>query len=123
MSRRPASADGQATVEFALVLPLVLLVLLSIVQVGLVGRDRVLNVHAARAGARAAAVDAGPAAVREAVIVASGLDPGRVTVQQSSSGSTVTVTVSYRSATDVPLVGAMVGDVLMDASVTMRRER
>ena len=52
-----AGADrGQSTVEFALVLPLVVMVLLLVVQVGLVVRDQVLVVHAAREAARAAAV-------------------------------------------------------------------
>jgi hypothetical protein len=48
---------GQSTVEFALILPLVVLVVLFIVQAGFVVRDQVLVSHAAREGARAAAVD------------------------------------------------------------------
>ena len=35
---------------------------------------------------------------------------------------TVTVTVTYRSATDVPLVGPLLGDVTLTESVTMHRE-
>ena len=48
---------GQSTVEVALLLPFVALLLLAVVQVGLVARDQVLVVHAAREAARAAAVD------------------------------------------------------------------
>ena len=48
---------GQATVELALVLPLVVFGLLAILQVGLVVRDQVAVVHAAREAARAASVD------------------------------------------------------------------
>ena len=58
---------GQATVEFAFVLPLLVLALLAVVQVGLVVRDQLGVVHAAREAARAASVDPDPGrAVRAA---------------------------------------------------------
>ena len=44
------SQTGSAVVEFALVLPLVLVVALALVQVGLLVRDRLLIEGAARAG-------------------------------------------------------------------------
>src|SRR5918994_1940067 len=54
--RRPpdgrASQHGTAAVEFALVLPLILVVALALVQTGLLVRDRLLVEAAARAGAR-----------------------------------------------------------------------
>ena len=46
---------GSAVVEFALVLPLVLVVLLGIVEVAVVARSEIQLVHAAREGAREAA--------------------------------------------------------------------
>jgi Flp pilus assembly protein TadG len=53
MPTRPSrSQAGSAAVEFALVLPLVLVVALALVQVGLLVRDRLLIEAAARAGAR-----------------------------------------------------------------------
>ena len=51
---------GQATVEFALLLPLVVMVALAVVQVALIVRDHVGTVHAAREAARAASVDPDP---------------------------------------------------------------
>ena len=45
----------QATVELALVLPVVATLLLAVVQVGLVVRDQIRVTHAAREAARAAA--------------------------------------------------------------------
>ena len=51
---------GQATVEFALVMPLIVFGLLAILQVGLVVRDQVAVIHAAREAARAASVDPDP---------------------------------------------------------------
>lgn len=124
--RHKPSDSGQSTVELALVLPVVAILLLAIGQVGLVARDQVLLWHAAREGARAAAVDPTPAAARRAALASTpGLRPARLSVTLgggTASGDVVIATVTYRSATTVPLVGAMVGDVGMTASVSMRVE-
>jgi Flp pilus assembly protein TadG len=44
---------GSAVVEFALLLPILLLVLLAVVQVGVLASDQLVITQAARAGARA----------------------------------------------------------------------
>jgi Flp pilus assembly protein TadG len=44
----PRGEDGQATVELALVLPLVAVLLLALVQAAVVARDQILVAHAAR---------------------------------------------------------------------------
>ena len=62
------SQRGSAAVEFALVLPLVLVVALALVQTGLLIRDRLLVEAAARAGARAAAVQDDAVAIRAAAV-------------------------------------------------------
>ena len=56
--RRAGRRDdrGQATVEVALMLPVLVILAMALVQVGLVARTTVLVHHAAREGARAAAV-------------------------------------------------------------------
>ncbi|MBA3553134.1 MAG: pilus assembly protein, partial [Actinobacteria bacterium] len=59
---------GTATVEFALVLPLVLTMALALVQVGLLVKDQLIVVGAARAGAREAAVTSDDASVTQAVL-------------------------------------------------------
>ena len=118
--------SGQAAVELALVLPLVSVLLLLLVQVALLARDQVLVVHAAREGAREAAVDPAPDAARSAAVASSTLDGGRLEVAvtgRGGPGSRVTVTARYRVATDVPIVGAFVGDLRLEASATMRVER
>jgi Flp pilus assembly protein TadG len=117
---------GQAAVELALVLPLVMVLVLAVVQVGLVVRDQVLVVHAAREAARRAAVDPAPTAALEAARQAADLAPDRLTVVTSGRagpGSRVVVQVRYRSPTDVPLAGSLVGDVTLNARATMRVER
>jgi Flp pilus assembly protein TadG len=113
-------------VELALVLPLVLLLLLGMVQLGLLVGDQILVVHAAREAAREAAVDPAPDAPRQAAAASSTLDPSRLTVTTSgrgAAGSRVRVEVAYRAPTAVPLLGAAVGDFTLRATATMRVER
>jgi hypothetical protein len=116
---------GQSAVELALILPLVALLALGIVQVGLVVRDQLLVVHAARDAAREAAVSRGRDAVVDAARRSTALDPGRLDVDigpRGQPGSTVRVTVRYHARTDVPLIGRFVGDVDLEASASMRVE-
>ena len=69
---------GSAVVEFALVLPLLLLLCLALLQIGLLARDQLLLVQAARAGSRQAVVDPEDGTVRSAALQAApGLDPTR----------------------------------------------
>ena len=114
-------------VEFALVLPLLLVMGLAIVQVGLLARDRLLVEAAARAGARQAAVEAGDATTRDAALSsAPGLDPAGVTVtvtRAGTRGDPVTVELSYVDVIRVPLVDWLFGgSVTFTASATDRQE-
>jgi TadE-like protein len=117
---------GQATVELALLLPLVALLLLGLVQVAVVARDQVLVVHAAREAARAAAVDPDVDAARRAAEQAGPLTADRLTVDvagRGEAGSRVRVVVSYIEPLRLPLLGAALGDVTLSSSATMRVER
>jgi Flp pilus assembly protein TadG len=125
-ARRSRGSLGQATVELALLLPVVVLLVLAVLQVGLLVRDVVLVTHAAREGARAAATEPSTDAARAAVLASSGLDPDRVAVTLTTTGvgssRRAAVEVVYRAPTGVPLVGGTVGDRLIRARVTMRVE-
>lgn len=124
--RRGREDGGQASVELALVLPLVMLLLLAVVQVGLLVRDQILVVHAAREAAREAAVDPAADAPRRAAVASSTLSDARLTVTSTgrgAPGSRVRVEVAYRASTGVPLLGGAVGDLTLRASATMRVER
>lgn len=117
--------DGQASVELALLLPLVALLLLAVLQVGLVAKDVVLVAHAAREAARAAATDPHPDAARLAAEASGALDPDQLSVtvaDRGEPGSRLRASVTYRIPTSVPLVGAMIGDLTVTRSVTMRVE-
>ena len=116
---------GQSAVELALALPLLALLALAMLQVTLVVRDQVLLGHAAREAAREAAVADDPGAGRRGALAGARLDPDRLGVKvtgRRGPGSRVTATLTYRSPTDVPLVGPLVGDVRLATSVTMRVE-
>ena len=106
----------------ALVLPLVFTLALALVQVGLVGRDAVRVTHAARSATRAASVGLDDDSVRRAASEGSGLAPSRLTVVISRAGDWVTVAVTYRCPTDVPLVGAIAPTVVLRDQLTMRVE-
>jgi len=118
---------GSAVVEFALVLPIMLLILLALVQIGILARDQLLVVQAARAGAREAAVEPDAGSVRSSVEAAApGLDPARLDVaveRLGGWGSPVRVTVSYVAAIAVPIAGLFVPpEVRLHASTVMRQE-
>ena len=125
---RTAHEDGgSAVVEFALVLPLLLVVTLALVEVGLVVRDRLLVESSARAGARAAALSPDPGLIRGAVErAAPTLDGGALGVsvaREGGRGDPVTVTVTYGSAVRVPFIAwLMRGTIRMAASATDRQE-
>jgi Flp pilus assembly protein TadG len=108
--------DGQAIVEFALVLPLLMGLLLGIVQFGIIFNNYETITDAARVGGRQAVVarfagDNGASAISAAKAAASNLDltaPGAVTVHScppatpncttddwSTPGNIVTVAVTY----------------------------
>jgi Flp pilus assembly protein TadG len=124
---RIRSHGGSAAVEFALVLPLVLVVALALVQTGLLVRDRLLVEASARAGARAAAVQDDEAAIRAAAIgAAPSLDEGSVVVDVTrvgARGEPVTVSIHYLARVRVPFVEWLFGpSVAFTSSTTARQE-
>jgi Flp pilus assembly protein TadG len=124
--RRWRGERGQSSVELALVLPLLALLALGVLQVGLVVRDQLLTLQAARGAVREAAVNPDLASITAAARAATTLPGDRLRVDigpRGQPGSTVRVTVHYRSATAVPLVGRFLGDVELDATAAMRVER
>lgn len=120
------SESGQALVEFALVAPLVLLLLLGVVQFGIAFNESITVADAARAGSRAAVVAGAAnatAAAKSAVVSAAGnLDPSTL-----SSGTTVTVgatdvTVRVTYPYSIDLLGLVVKNGVLSSSITERLE-
>jgi Flp pilus assembly protein TadG len=111
---------GQASVEFALAIPIVLVMALGLVLIGRAVRNELAVELAAREGVRAAAVSATPAtaaanAARRAVSL-----PIEVTTTRDAS--TVTVTVTYVDPVDVAIIGSLIGPVTHSSSATMALE-
>ncbi len=117
--------DGQSTVELALCLPIVVIVLAVLVQVGVIAMDHVRLWHAAREAVRVAAVDSDPTAIRQAA-QSSGLRSLDIEIDPQDlyrrQGEPVTVTVSYAPSTRVPVIGALADDLHMTAAASMRIE-
>jgi hypothetical protein len=124
-SSRLGREEGQAAVELALVLPMLVGMALLVLQVALVVRDQVLVTAAAREAARQAAVDPAPGAARAGAASATRLDTDRLDVELQHGGEPgeqLTVVVRYRSPTVVPLVGSLIGDVTLSSRAVMRVE-
>jgi Flp pilus assembly protein TadG len=111
-------------VEFALVLPLVLVLLMALVEVAVIARTQLEVVNAAREGARQAAASPDPSAAVAAVRSSLGDVGGRASVSVRRPDvvgrpATVRVTLLHRIAT--PLFGGVT--VELSASSSMRVER
>jgi Flp pilus assembly protein TadG len=119
------SEEGQTAVEFALVAPLLIVLLLGILQIGITFNHYLTITDAARAGARRAIVArvAGltPADVETSVrAAATGLDRDSLKVKVDDptwkAGSNVTVTVTYPYAIDI--LGVVVASGNLTSTMT-----
>ena len=105
-----------------------LIALLLVVQVALVVAQQLIVQHAAREGAREAAVWNDDAKARDAAIRTGDLDPARTQVEVTPSeravGTPVRVTVRYRIGLVVPYVARFLpAEVTLNASSEYRVER
>lgn len=121
---------GSVTVEFALVFPLVGLVLLALLQTGLTVRSRILVAQAAREGARQATTTDNDGEIRRAAIIAAGgLGGDGLSVTYSApegwrSGHPVTVSVLYNMPCMFPGLASVLPDALrISETTTMRIEK
>jgi Flp pilus assembly protein TadG len=121
--KRSGNDAGQATVEVALAVPLLVIVMLFGVQIALVVRDQIATIAAAREAARAVVVADGKTSVADAAVArTAALLPSRRSVRVTVNGGLATATVTYRSPTDLPLVGIFIPDITVHATATMALE-
>lgn len=123
---------GQSLVEFALVLPLLLLLLFGIVEFALAWRSSQVITNAAREGARAAVIgtssEADVQAVVDSRLEAGGLDPASATVRLvlcSGSGclgdpDTVGIEYPHHFIVFGPLLRLFEGDGQFSDDITLR---
>lgn len=119
---------GQSLVEFALVLPILLLLLVGIFNFGeMFYSDIVIN-QAARDAARYASLGTSQTVLNQVVMQdCQTLDTSKVTLNVSqpypqNSGNTVTITINYPVSVMVPLSLLLPSPVNLQAVMTMRVE-
>lgn len=121
---------GQALVEMALVLPLFLLLLFGVIEMGRVGYAYITVSNAARAGGRVATIGAPDSEITSSVQnAATSLDPASLTINITptqalrQSGQAVTVQVTYPVLLIIPLISNVIPNpVVVSASIIMRLE-
>jgi Flp pilus assembly protein TadG len=117
--------DGQATVELALSLPVLALLLGTLVEISMIAGDQVRLWHASREAARVAVVDADPAAARTAA-ESSGLTDLSLSIEPDSAyrvqGQPLKVDVSMHPEGTVPILGSLFERLELHATTTMRIE-
>ena len=120
--------EGQTLTEFAMVLPLLALLLFGVIQFGIVFHQYVTLTDSVRAGGRQGAVSRDLSNPQAVVIdrvrrSAADLDPGKLGITVSSTwtqGDDVTVTATYPY--DISLLGVVVKSGDLRASTTERVE-
>jgi len=124
--------EGQTAVEFALVAPILIIMLLGIIQFGIAFHDYVTLTDAARAGARKAIVtrlSGGDVTVAQQAVrnAAGSLDQSKLGVSVTdptwnTAGSTVTVTATYPYTISIPLLGITVVNGNLNATAKEQLE-
>jgi Flp pilus assembly protein TadG len=123
--------EGQALVEFALVIPLFMMLLLGILQFGIIFNNYITLTDAARAGSRVAAVsrlDSCPTCVAKTAVedAVSGLDKSKLEVEVAAGvggwtpGAQVTVTARYPYTIDI--LGKVVASGYLTSQIKERIE-
>jgi Flp pilus assembly protein TadG len=134
---RPGGASGQSLLEFALILPVMLLIVFSIFDLGRAVYAYTTIAEAARVGARIAIVDQNTPAVQSAAAnyaVALGVAPGSVTVQYLKSDLSgpcspvavdciAEVKVPYTYTAIIPVLTNLVGSINMSSTTQLPIER
>lgn len=121
---------GQALVEFAIILPVILLMVMGIVQFGMMLNSYLSITNAAREGARVGIIGSTNTEIRDAITGTSpSLQPEKmiisITPSESTrnSGDTLTVSINYDYELTVPIISNLFNNaVVLKAQTSMRIE-
>ncbi|MCM3709080.1 TadE/TadG family type IV pilus assembly protein [Sporosarcina luteola] len=124
------SQRGQALVETALILPILLILLFGITDLGRVFHAYLTLDHAGREAARVAAVGAEDGKINEKIELAtSSLNQGKLkkdidpkSKESRTSGIEVTITLTYSIDLLTPLISTMIGPIKLENKTVMRVE-
>jgi Flp pilus assembly pilin Flp len=120
------SEKGASAVEFALILPLLIMLVFGIVEFGIAFNNYVTITHAAREGARIAAVDLNNPDLKNIIIERSypvSITPDDITIstpEGTNIGDPVEVEITYNISITIPLVGSW--DIPLKNKAIMRLE-
>jgi len=121
---RARAQEGGAAIEFALVVPIVILVLFAVVEVAVVARTQLELTNAAREGAREAATVVDPASAASAARAAMGTLGSRLVVSVRRPhvvGRRAEVTVRLRHRLAAPLFGGVTIELRSRAAMRVER--
>jgi Flp pilus assembly protein TadG len=122
------SERGQSVVEFALVLPLLIVMLFAIVDISRVFHASLTLDHAGREAARAASVHQEADEVRQTAVENASsisLAPASVSINPPSdrvTGDNVEVTIKYNVSFLTPLIENITGPIELSNTTVMRIE-
>lgn len=125
--RQRKGERGQATVEMALVLPILIWLLIGLVDVARMASAFLIVQHASREAVRLGITGATDSQVAaRAVATSASLDPALLTIAVSpagirTTGSDITVTVSYKYKV-LALMGIIGSEVPLSSKLTARVE-
>jgi len=131
MSRRLYNRErGQALVEMALVLPLFLLLLFGVIEMGRIGYAYITVSNATREGGRVATIGGKDLEIKSSIVdAAPSLDSLNLTINitpleaDRQSGQEVTVDVSYPVQLVIPIISNIIPNpVVVSSSIVMRQE-
>ena len=121
---------GQALVEFAIILPILLMLVMGILQFGMMLNAYLTIENASREGARAGIIGSSDAEIQNLIISTSpSLDPECLTViitpdePDRKSGDTLTVQITYNYNLIVPIISSLFDNVVvLNGQTSMRVE-
>ena len=121
---------GQALVEFTIVLPILMLLIMGIFQFGMMLNAYITIGNAAREGARAGIIGSSDAEIQNLIISTSpSLEPKNLSVSITPSGTnrisggTLTVNVTYNYKLTVPIISSLFNNVIvLNGQTSMRVE-
>jgi Flp pilus assembly protein TadG len=126
-----AEETGQAVAEFSMVVFLLVLILFSILETGLLLNEKLVLTSAAREVARVCAVEGGKTqgalSRLEELLTLSGIEPSRVsadiTPNQAIYGTTIRVSLEYDYEVLSPVVSSVIGGTItLTAKAVTRSE-
>ncbi|BCZ45579.1 hypothetical protein psyc5s11_16460 [Clostridium gelidum] len=121
---------GQALVEFTIVLPILMLLIMGIFQFGMMLNAYITIGNAAREGARTGIIGSTDAEIRNLIISTSpSLEPENLVVSITPNvtnriaGGTLTVNVTYNYKLTVPIISSLFNNVIvLNGQTSMRVE-